>query len=208
MQAYVDDMAPSARQLYSWMEERDGDDDLESGTGGGTSGVSSVVSFHMFVERVHDEAEDYYSRYEARAMLFHEQSLQRWAGRGELQRAERAFSAASQKASVLPRGQLKRLLMDLGYPVNAHKDAIAVLEEFTHPKDRSFVLYPELMHAVKTLAVVRFEAEKGRGDFLIASDGTVTADALNEPGFGGGGGGGGVDGDDAEEGNQPQQVIR
>lgn len=161
--AYVDEAAPSASMLYEWMDELQ------------RAGEGDACALARFVEMVHDAGERYYALFDANARTFHEEQLYRWVGEVEARRSADAFALYTDKASVLPRSQLEQLMVDLGYPVASHEGSKAVLKEFAHPKDKTTVLFPELLHCLKTLAVVRFKAEAGRGDFKVNSRGIVVA---------------------------------
>lgn len=153
--------APAASSLYEWMEEV-----IKQGHGS--------VPVERFVEVMHDVGEKYYAEFDEKSRAFYSEQLFRWIGEGEARRAAEAFSLYTDKSSVLPRTQLEPLLVDLGYPVSSQQGSKDVLAEFTHPKDRSTVLFPELLHCLKTLAIVRLKAEDGRGDFAVDHRGIVT----------------------------------
>ena len=168
--AYVDEMVPSASCLYEWMEGV-----LRQG--------HTTVPLERFVEVIHDVGEKYYAEFDARARRFHAEQLHRWVGQKETKRCAVAFEIYTDKSSVLNRQALGPMLSDLGYPVMSHEDSKAVLYEFTHPKDKANVLFPELLHCLKTLNVVRFRAEDRRGDFLVDARGIVKS--ANGDGFDG-----------------------
>jgi hypothetical protein len=178
--AYVDEMVPSASCLYEWMEGV-----LRQG--------HATVPLERFVEVIHDVGEQYYAEFDARARRFHAEQLYRWCGEAETQRCAAAFAAYTDKSSVLARPSLEPLLSGLGYPVTSHEGSKAVLAEFTHPKDKANVLFPELLHCLKTLSVVRFRAENGRGDYAADARGLVQlaahddADGAKNPLHGDGG---------------------
>ena len=159
---YVDEMVPSASCLYEWMD-------------GVVRQGHEFVPLERFVETIHDVGEQYYAEFDARARKFHSEQLFRWVGEAETRRASAAFSLYTDKSSILARTALEPLLVDLGYPVTSHEGSKDVLREFMHPKDKSAVLFPELLYCLKTLAVVRLKAEDGHGDFTVDKRGIVSA---------------------------------
>jgi len=160
----VDAKTPSASCLYEWMDKI-----IRQG--------HSSVTTERFLEVMHDSGEKYFLEFEERVTKYNDEQLFRWIGEAEASRSAEAFALYTDKSSILARTQVESLLVDLGYPVSSHEGSKEVLKEFTHPKDKSNVLFSELMHCLKTLAVVRFKAENGRGDFLVSERGVVSAAA-------------------------------
>jgi len=151
---YILKEKPSVTVLYEWIEEL-------------INNNQSEMPIVRFVEVIHDVADKYYAEFEDRSRVFHEEQLYRWVGEDDARACAVAFSLYTDKSSVLARTQLEPFLVDLGYPVTSHEESKEILKEFSHPKDKSTVLYAELLHIIKSLSVVRYKAENGRGDFTV-----------------------------------------
>jgi Ca2+-binding EF-hand superfamily protein len=160
MKTYILEHASSASCLFEWIEEL-------------IKNNSTEMPIVRFVEVIHDVGDKYYAEFELRSRTFHEEQLYRWVGEAEGRRCAHAFSLYTDKSSVLARTQLEPLLVDLGYPVASHEESKDVLKEFSHPKDKSTVLFAELIHILKTLSVVRYKSENGRGDYTVDERGIL-----------------------------------